>query len=327
MPIISVIIPVYNAEKTIEKTINSVLSQSFENFEIIVINDGSTDRTLAILDKFSDSRIKVFSYKNSGAQKSRNRGIEKASGEYLAFLDSDDLWTPDKLKLQLSALKKHPEAAVAYSWTNWVDENGSFLRRGSYLTENGYIFRKLLLVDFIENGSNPLIRADAIAKVGEFDESLVGGQDWDMWLRLAALYQFIAVPYPQILYRQSPTSWSANVERQERGFRQVIEKTLTHESERGGDIKNHIIANRYKCLIVDVFQGLPNKKQSLIAAKFLKTAIIHDPTLLRSKVLFKIIARIIVIMFLSSSKAEKLLNKYPKLFDIKTIMGYLKVKV
>ena len=109
MSIISIIIPVYNAEKTIESTINSVLNQTFIDFELIVINDGSTDSTLEIVHKITDPRLKVFSYANANQAASRNRGIAKATGEYIAFLDADDLWTPDKLESQINMLKNNSE--------------------------------------------------------------------------------------------------------------------------------------------------------------------------------------------------------------------------
>ena len=115
MPTISVVIPAYNAEHTILDTIKSVQQQTFSDYEIIVINDGSEDRTLELVEQVEDSRVKVFSYSNGGLSTARNRGIARATGEYITFLDADDLWTPDKLEAQLAALQKHPEAGVAYS--------------------------------------------------------------------------------------------------------------------------------------------------------------------------------------------------------------------
>ncbi|NES72852.1 MAG: glycosyltransferase family 2 protein, partial [Okeania sp. SIO2D1] len=113
MTLISVIIPVYNGEKTIRDTINSVLKQSFADFELIIINDGSTDSTLEVINSFQDHRLKVFSYPNAGQGASRNRGIELAKGEYISFIDADDMWTSDKLEKQLQALQDNPQAGVA----------------------------------------------------------------------------------------------------------------------------------------------------------------------------------------------------------------------
>ena len=200
MPLISVVIPVYNGEKTIAETIESVLNQSFSNFEIVVINDGSQDSTLDVIASIQDPRLKIFSHPNAGLSASRNRGISQSSGEFIAFLDADDLWTPDKLEAQLTALQENPNAAVAYSWTDFIDETGQFLADGSHRTANGDVYADLLLFNVLQNGSNPLIRMQALINIGNFDESLPSAEDWDMYLRLAARYHFICVSFPQILY-------------------------------------------------------------------------------------------------------------------------------
>ena len=122
MSLISVIIPAYNAELTIEETIAAVREQTVTNFELIIIDDGSTDRTVETVNKIEDSRIRLLSYQNEGLPTARNRGIENASGEYIAFLDADDLWTKDKLEKQLAMLETNPEAGVAYSQTCYIDE-------------------------------------------------------------------------------------------------------------------------------------------------------------------------------------------------------------
>src|SRR5919202_991349 len=144
MRLISVIIPVYNGEKTIQETIESVLKQTFSNFELIVIDDGSQDSTLQIVSTIQDTRLKIFSYSNAGVSTSRNRGLSHATGEFISFIDADDLWTLDKLESQLKALQENPNAAVAYSWTNWIDRSNQLLGRGSYLPEQGDVFAKLL---------------------------------------------------------------------------------------------------------------------------------------------------------------------------------------
>ncbi|MBD1863682.1 MULTISPECIES: glycosyltransferase [Trichocoleus] len=327
MPLISVVIPAYNAEKTIKATIGSVLSQTFLDFELIVINDGSLDTTADIVSNIQDSRIKLISQPNSGPQKSRNRGICEAQGEYLAFLDADDLWTPEKLEAQLKSLRANPDAAVAYSWTNWIDETGQFLRRGAYISATGNVYEKLLLIDFVESGSNPLVLRRALDHVGYFDESLVGGQDWDMWLRLAACYPFTVVTSPQILYRKYPNSnsWSNNVERQELGFQRVIEKALAQAPEAIQCRRKDILANRYKCLVVDALERPAGQKRGLTAARFLWVAIQNDPALLRAKVLVKLIFRTTAVIFLPPELAQALLLKAGKFLDVRALYGYLRI--
>jgi glycosyltransferase involved in cell wall biosynthesis len=215
MPLISVIIPVYNGESTIRETLESVLRQSFQNFEIIIINDGSTDHTLEIVNSIKDVRIKIFSYLNSGLSVSRNRGLGHAKGEYITFLDADDLWTSDKLEVQLRTLKQAPEAALVYSWSDRIDEYSKPIGKGGHISVNGNALPYLLLTDILENGSNPLIKAEIFSSVGPFNECLLAAEDWELWLRIAARYPFVSVPKSQVLYRISSSSLSSNTAKME----------------------------------------------------------------------------------------------------------------
>ncbi len=226
MPTISVVIPAYNAERTILQTIASVQQQNFSDFELIVINDGSTDRTLELLNTVTDSRLKIFSYSNGGLPTARNRGISRATGEFIAFLDADDLWTPDKLELQLAALQQHPEAGVAYSWTSFMEEKEGSLsfKPCDPVFFEGNVYANLLVGDFIYNGSNTLIRKQAIESTGEFDPTLKSCEDWDYWLRLAARWHFVVVPKHQILYRRSTGAMSSKVEVMKQACLIVLEK-------------------------------------------------------------------------------------------------------
>lgn len=297
MPLISVVIPVYNGEKTIRETLESLLNQTFTDFEALVINDGSQDATLDVVASFKDSRIKVFSYPNSGPSASRNRGIALASGEYISFLDADDLWTSDKLEAQLQALQAYPEAALAYSWTDFINESNQFLRRGSYINVTGDVYKHLLLTDFLENGSNPLVRKQALVEVGEFDESLTHGEDWDMWLRLAARYHFVAVPSAQILYRVYASSSSANVPKMETGSLSVLNRAFSHAPSLEY-LKPVCLANLYKYLTFKILQGLPVRPKSLIAARYLWTAVKNDPSLLQKPAIRPALFKIAIAVFL-----------------------------
>ncbi|MEQ9626112.1 glycosyltransferase [Coleofasciculus chthonoplastes] len=326
MPLISVIIPAYNAEKTIKETVQSVLNQSLSDLEVIIINDASQDATVEIVNSIFDPRIQVFSYPQAGANVSRNRGLLHSKGNYIAFLDADDVWVADKLACQFNALQENPQAAVAYSWTNSIDEAGEFLRRGSYISANGNVYAKLLLLDFIESGSNPLIRRDALEAVGGFDESLLAAQDWDMWLRLAARYHFVAVPQPQILYRVSPHSMSSNILRQELASLTVIERTFAQTPPALQYLKTHSLANRYKCLTFMALQRNPERNKGLAAAKFLGRAIQHDPALLRARVLVRVLLKIAVMILLPPQQAKLLLNRVERLSNIDAFLGYLYLK-
>jgi glycosyltransferase involved in cell wall biosynthesis len=327
MPLISVIIPVYNGEKTIRETIQSVLNQTFQNFEILVINDGSQDATLEIVNSIQDPRLKVFSYPNAKQAASRNRGFSHSTGEFIAFLDADDLWTPNKLEAQLKALQDNPQAAVAYSWSNCIDETGKFLREASHSALSGDVYAKLLLCDFLDNGSNPLIRRQALIEVGSFDESLPPAEDWDMWLRLAARYHFVAVPYPHILYRQSPNSESANFLRMASACERVIELAFERTPDSLRHLKKPSLANVYKYLIYRCFERFPMRRsRALVATKFLWHAINNDPSLLRRRVTWKIFLTIVLVVLFSAPLAQKVISKTKKLSNLNTIILHMQLE-
>ena len=280
----SVIIPVFNGEATIEEKIDSILNQTFKDIEIIIINDGSTDATLETIKKISDSRIKVFSYPNAGLSASRNRGISQAKGEYISFTDADDLWTADKLELQWQALQKNPQAALAYSWTDYIDESSKFLKSGRRIKINGDAFSKLLVTNFLENGSNPLIRQQALEKVGGFDESLFAAEDKDMWLRLAANYEFVCLEKPQILYRTSTTSMSTNLKRQETESLKVIERAFSNpKAEKLQHLKKQSLSHLYKYLTFKAIEAPPKQRQTLTAVYFWWNCIKNNPAMLKNK--------------------------------------------
>ncbi|MGF1673846.1 MAG: glycosyltransferase [Rivularia sp. (in: cyanobacteria)] len=288
---ISVIVPVFNGERTIEETIKSILNQTFSNIEIIIINDGSTDTTLEIVENILDSRIKIFSYPNGGLSASRNRGISQAKGEYISFIDADDLWTPDKLELQWQALQLNPQAAVAYSWTDYIDESSKFIKSGRRIKVNGDAFSQLLITNFLENGSNPLIRQNALEKVGGFDESLAAAEDKDMWLRLAANYEFVCVEKPQILYRISTTSMSTNLKRQEAASLKVIERGFSYpKAQKLQHLKKQSLSHLYQYLTFKAIEAPLQQRQTLTAVYFWWNWMINNPKILKNQRLIIIAA-------------------------------------
>ena len=287
---ISVIIPVFNGEATIKETINSILNQTFQDIEIIIINDGSTDATLETIKEISNSRIKIFSYPNAGLSASRNRGISQAKGEYISFIDADDLWTPDKLELQWQALQDNPQAAVAYSWTDYIDESSKFLKSGRRIKVNGDAFSKLLVTNFLENGSNPLISKKALEKVGGFDELLPVAEDKDMWLRLAANYEFVCVEKPQILYRSSINSLSSNLNKMEATSLKVIERAFSYpKAYEFQHLKKQTISNFYKYLTFKAIEAKPQKGKTMTSIYFLWNYIKRNPRAIMNQKLMVIV--------------------------------------
>jgi glycosyltransferase involved in cell wall biosynthesis len=313
MPTISVIIPAYNAERTILETIASVHKQTFSHFELIVINDGSNDKTLELLNTIQDSRLKVFSYSNGGLPTARNRGISHATGEFITFLDADDLWTPDKLELQLAALQQHPEAGVAYSWTHYMNDKGESFHAGKPVLYEGNVYGKLLIENFLDSGSNPLIRRQAIDSVGEFDPTLKSCEDWEYWLRLAARWDFVVVPKSQIFYRQSSGAMSSQIEVMEKYNLIVIERAFQSAPPELRSLKNQSLANRYQFLAGICLTRLPGASGAKQASQKLQTAIRLYPRILLDKKTLVVAIKLILIRILSPKIASDMLQLVSKI--------------
>jgi glycosyltransferase involved in cell wall biosynthesis len=302
--IISVVIPAYNAERTILETIHSVQQQDFSGFEIIVIDDGSTDNTLNILNSINDARLKIFSYPNGGVSVARNRGISHSQGQFIALLDADDLWTPDKLSLQLQTLQLNPSAGVVYSWTRFMDEHGKSFYDDKPLFYKDNVYSQLLVSNFIASGSNPLIRREALKSVGEFDPALSHCEDWDMYLRLAEKWSFAVVPKPQIFYRQLPGSGSSKFDALEKGGILTIEKAFKSAPPELQHLKKKSLAQFYQFLAKLCLTNYLDSQRILQAKKHLKVAI-H----LNSKLFFTINAqKLILKLIFFQSISPKLLH-------------------
>lgn len=182
---ISVIIPTYNRANTVGRAIQSVLSQTYQDFEIIVIDDGSTDNTEEVIRSFHDSRIRYIRHKkNRGGSAARNTGIHAARGEYIAFLDSDDEWLPQKLEKQINVMKKSPETWVGVCTGFWLIEEERE-KREHIPTVVDDLFHRLLADCFLRAGSTLLVLRSILNKIGGFDENLPRHQDWDLLLRLS----------------------------------------------------------------------------------------------------------------------------------------------
>ena len=325
-PVISVIIPAYNAAKTIQETVMSVLNQSFSNLELIVINDGSQDSTLDVLSSIKDSRLQVFSSENSGVCMARNRGIELASGEFISFLDADDIWTLDKLEAQLTALQKNPQAGVAYSWVDYIDEYGNFFHQGNYININGSAYEKMLVQNILENGSNPLIRREALTEIGIFDESLTLAEDWDMWLRLSERYDFVTVPSVQILYRSSSSSASTNIVKMENSCLKLIEKSFKNAPVSLQYLKKNTLSTLYHYLTFKSLESPLSRKNGIIATRCFWNAIQNDlSTIWQWQTMSKALFKISTVLILPPEQYKKLKTIVKKLL-IKEPANQLEIK-
>ena len=211
-PKVSVIIPTFNRAQYIAAAIESVLNQTYKDFEIIVVDDGSNDNTREVLEAFMN-RIKYIYKKNAGTASARNVGIKNAQGEYIAFLDSDDLFLPKKLEIQVPILDKHPEIGFVYSDSFYFKGKSrcSVLMRSIRPSSDGRILNRLFMNTNIIPGSL-LFRKVCFEKVGLFDESLQFNEDTDMLFRISIQYKAYFSGYPSAMYRVHLHSKSKNWE-------------------------------------------------------------------------------------------------------------------
>jgi len=210
MPKVSVVIPTFNYAQYVAHAVQSVLNQSFSDFEIILVDDGSTDKTQAVLAPFQP-HIRYIYQDNKGLPAARNTGIRAANGEYIAFLDSDDLWLPTKLEKQVALLDRREELGLVYCDFCWqYDEAGIVVRSPQRdLFRSGFVFADLLMRNFIHTPT-PIVRSQVFDAVGLFDESLPASEDWDMWLRIVACFKIDFVDEVLAIYRFHSSSMSRN---------------------------------------------------------------------------------------------------------------------
>ena len=193
--LVSVILPTYNREVLLKQSIDSVLNQSYANLELIVIDDASTDKTSNLVKSYSDNRILYIKHnENKHASASRNTGIRKAKGKYLAVLDDDDTWLPHKLEMQVSLLNNCPESTgLIYCWMDYRNKNNEITATIKPALK-GYIFGNVLDKQRVGGCPTLLIRKSVISKCGLFDESLLRGNDGDFIRRICLQYEVDLIP-------------------------------------------------------------------------------------------------------------------------------------
>jgi len=228
-PTVSVIIPVYNGAGEARRAIDSVLSQKHSNVEVIVVNDGSRDESASVLAEYGDS-IRAVHQPNSGLSKTRNNGIALATGEWVAFLDHDDYWLPEKLSLQLQAAERTGFDIVYTNAGNFGDVGRvGELRSEPKAMVEGDLLEPLLQDNFIVV-SSVMIRRKLIQEIGGFDSSLPSVEDWDLWLKLAASgVRFAAVGEPVTMYQWRAGSMSKNYELMRSTRQTIVNRALETE--------------------------------------------------------------------------------------------------
>lgn len=224
-PVVSVVIPAFNAARCVRKAIDSVLAQDYRDFELIVVDDGSTDETAAVLAAYGKT-IRVIHQANGGLSNARNTGIRESQGEFVAFLDADDWWLPGKLERQIELMQAEPALGFCSTAARVENPQGQLLN----IWECPHWQGALLVHLFNENaavagsGSGVLVKRDLLLQVGDFDESLQCLEDIDMWMRLAAVAEYVCIPEPLTVLLKRPDSMSRNLEVMRNAAIQVMRK-------------------------------------------------------------------------------------------------------
>ena len=216
-PLVSVILPVFNGAEFVGCALESVLLQTYRNLEIVVVNDGSTDQTEAILQACAarDPRLRVITQSNAGVARARNRAIAESTGEFIAPIDADDVWSPDKIARQLQCMLGAGEnTGLVYSWWVWIDATGKVLDRSPRWTIEGNALEKLIFINFTGSASVPLYRRRCLQQISGYNEMLApagagGCEDWEVALRVAATYGVAVVPEILLGYRRRAGSMSS----------------------------------------------------------------------------------------------------------------------
>jgi len=224
-PAVTVVIPTFNRGAIVVRAIRSVLGQTCQDWELIVVDDDSTDGTEQAVKGLSDNRIKYIRHdRNRGADAARNTGIRYAQGEYVAFLDSDDEWPPEKLQKELEVFRSSdPAVGLVYTGKMILDETGRVLEI-RMATKSGWVYDALLDSNFIGSSSLVTVKKQALERVGGFDETLVSHQDWDLCLRVARVFRIASVPNCLVKRHLSSDQISGSLRRICEGRERILQK-------------------------------------------------------------------------------------------------------
>lgn len=223
---VTVIIPTYRRPVFLHNAIKSVLNQTFQDFEVIIVDDASNDRTSEVVKSFTDSRICYIHHEtNKGGSVARNTGIRNAHGEYIAFLDDDDEWLPEKLGQQVEVMEKSPPGiGGVFTGCTKIDRvSGKIVGRKTPM-QRGRLSQTLLVKNCISSTSSILLRKECIERVGLFDESLPSFQDYDLWLRISREFQFESIQEPLFIYHIHDKKIWTNLEALSTGLSLILEK-------------------------------------------------------------------------------------------------------
>ena len=245
-PLVSVVIATFNMGQYLPDAVDSVLAQSWENLEVIVVDDGSTDDTADQMARFkTDSRVRYIQTENRGQPRAKNRGLAETTGDFIGFCDADDLWHPRKLSIQMP-LFTSKDVGVVYSDVSYIDQAGNHLTKPSpYERYSGRVTHHLIIKNFVPFGT-AIIRRACIDKNGDFDEDISMGIDWDLWLRYSVDWKFQYSSFNTYIYRIWPGQMSTNYRgRYENAFKILTKFILDNPGEVPKKLSNRAWADMY----------------------------------------------------------------------------------
>ena len=216
--LISIVVPAYNSEGTPDETLRSIRAQTWQTLEILVVDDGSRDRTAEIVRRHAaeDQRVRLLSQANAGVAAARNYGIREARGRFVAVIDADDLWRPEKIALQRAAFDRAgPRCGLVYTLSAVIDARSRVISQHHRACHEGCVLEHLALTNFVHNGSSPMMLREAVLACGGYDASLrarkaQGCEDYDLYFKIAERYDFAVVPQHLTGYRQTAGTMSGD---------------------------------------------------------------------------------------------------------------------
>ena len=244
-PRVSVLIPAYNALRFLPQTVASALAQTWDDFELLIVDDGSTDGTGAWVAQHPDARVRLLEQPNQGAATARNTGIAAARGEYIAFLDADDLWEPSKLERQVACLDARPEVGLVHTAIRYIDEDSHEINQVLGTYGDGDVWREVVVHNPVRCGSTPLVRRECFRQLGVFDTELSFAEDWDMWIRIASSYHFATLNEPLTLYRQHSANMTKGYQVIMPNFKTIIERAFEHAPAGSAVLKRESYGRAY----------------------------------------------------------------------------------
>lgn len=237
--LVSVIIPSYNMARYLPTSVSSALAQTYTNFEIVIVDDGSSDNTAEVVRQWdNDPRVRVHRQVNGGLSHARNQGIAHSNGPFIALLDADDIWMPQKLSLQMP-LFRDPKVGVVFSNYERMNDNEERMPMGPTAMYRGKVSGQLLIENFVP-ASSAVVRRACFERCGGFDVELKTGEDYEMWLRLSAHTEFDFVPEPLMRYR----IWGGQMSRDYRGRYETAIRVMQRFLDRNPGVVDKEVVNR-----------------------------------------------------------------------------------